>query len=150
MLGAGEILRASTTTESQTLATLIRRACSFEDDNGQTGIALMRPSMRRALIALVTGIRMQPGRTAAAVFVNDGEHGSLPGAEAIAKLFGLNRSEARLALALAEGARIEDASHKLGITVSTARTYLKQAFSKTGTGRQAELVKLIMTAPSVS
>lgn len=151
MLGAGEMLRGSLPSESQTLLSVIARVCSLDDqEDGQTGIAISRPSMKRSLIALVTAIQIESDHAAAAIFVNDDEHGALPNVEAISRLFGLNRSEARLAHALAEGAKIEDASQKLGITVSTARTYLKQAFSKTGTNRQAELVKLIMTTPTVS
>ena len=43
---------------------------------------------------------------------------------------------------------VAEAAEELGVTTETARTYLKQVFSKTGTGRQAELVRLVVTAPT--
>jgi DNA-binding CsgD family transcriptional regulator len=71
----------------------------------------------------------------------------LPSVETVARLFDLTDAEARLAVALSEGHRIEDAAEILGITVSSARTYLKRVFSKTEVTRQAELVRLILAAP---
>ena len=40
-----------------------------------------------------------------------------------------------------------DAADLMGITVSSARTYLKRIFSKTDVTRQAELVRLLLAAP---
>jgi DNA-binding CsgD family transcriptional regulator len=60
--------------------------------------------------------------------------------------FGLTRAEARLALHLVAGETLRSAEAKLGVTYETARTHLKNIFSKTGTCRQAELVVVIVTA----
>ena len=59
---------------------------------------------------------------------------------------GLSRSEARLAVLLADGHSLEDSATRLGITLNTARTYCKRALVKTGTIRQSELVRLISTS----
>ncbi len=61
----------------------------------------------------------------------------------IAVALGLRPSEARIVQSLAGGASIEDAALAAGVSVSTARTYLKVVFQKTGVSRQAELVRLV-------
>ena len=60
--------------------------------------------------------------------------------------FGLTPSEASLALHLVTGEPLRSAAAELHISYETARTQLKRIFSKTGTGRQAELVIVIVTA----
>jgi len=62
----------------------------------------------------------------------------------VARLFGLTKSEARLAAMLASGLTLTDAAVKLNLTESSVRTYSKKIFAKMGVGRQAELVRLIM------
>jgi len=62
----------------------------------------------------------------------------------ISRLFGLTKSEARLASMLASGLTLTDAAVKLNLTESSVRTYSKKIFAKMGVGRQAELVRLIM------
>lgn len=73
-------------------------------------------------------------------------HPEAPGrAEAIAGLFGLSRSEARLADAIASGASLDDAAARCGLTRETARTYSKRIFAKTGARGQPDLVRLVLT-----
>lgn len=147
----GEVLRASESAESRALLDMIARVCAAGiEDDAPCGIALSRPSQKRPLIALVTALAADAQNPRAAIYVNDGERSQLPDADEIARLFGLSRSEAALTHALAGGARLEDAAAQAGLTLSTARTYLKQVFAKTDTSRQAELVKLILTAPGIA
>lgn len=56
---------------------------------------------------------------------------------------GLTTAEARLALRLMTGERLETAAELIGITRETARNQLKSIFAKTDTHRQAELALLI-------
>ena len=60
--------------------------------------------------------------------------------------FGLTPSEARLAFHLVTGETLRSAAAELHISYETARTQLKNIFSKTGTCRQAELVAVIVLA----
>jgi DNA-binding CsgD family transcriptional regulator len=60
--------------------------------------------------------------------------------------FGLTLAEARLALYLARGETLRSAGVKLGITYETTRSSIKNIFKKTETGRQAELVIVLLTA----
>lgn len=63
---------------------------------------------------------------------------------ALARLFRLTGAEAQLAAALAAGDTVSEYAARRGITTGTARIQLKQLFGKTGTGRQADLVRLIL------
>ncbi len=65
-------------------------------------------------------------------------------ASGIAAALKLLPSEARVVLGLAEGGSVEEAAELAGVSVSTARTYLKNVFQKTGVSRQAELVRLVL------
>ena len=67
-------------------------------------------------------------------------------ADALARMFGLSRSEALLAIRLAQGERLADAGAALGLTIETTRNYSKQLFAKTGTHGQADLVRLVLTS----
>ena len=60
----------------------------------------------------------------------------------------LTPAEQRLAECLATGLRLEDAADRLSISRETARSRLKQVMIKTDCDRQAELVRLLMTAPA--
>ena len=56
---------------------------------------------------------------------------------------------ARLRAALlASGYRLEQVAEILGIAYETVRKHLKQIFGKTGTYRQAELVRILVTGPA--
>jgi DNA-binding CsgD family transcriptional regulator len=65
------------------------------------------------------------------------------------ELYDLSRSEARLALCLAGGARLWEVAAKLHITRETTRTTLKIVFRKTGTNSQAQLVRLLSVLTAI-
>lgn len=62
----------------------------------------------------------------------------------IARIFGLTKAEARLMHAIAHGMTATEYSEKYGISINTAYSQIKNILAKTGTRRQAELVKLVM------
>jgi pimeloyl-ACP methyl ester carboxylesterase/DNA-binding CsgD family transcriptional regulator len=62
--------------------------------------------------------------------------------------FGLTSAQARLAAKLLQGLRLADAAAALQMTLSTARWHLKNIFLKTGTRRQADLLRLLTQASS--
>lgn len=85
--------------------------------------------------------RLKPGRLRGEAPITDGQHA--PSLEQVfGKLFGLTPAEQRLTIRIVQGERLNDAASLEGITKETARTRLKAIFSKTGTGRQAELILL--------
>ena len=151
-LSANEIVRAAIPKQSEALLALIRDACADAERDQIAGLSLERPSSKRPLIALVTSLNIDNGTAGirAVIFVADTEKRALPSEDSIGRLFGLSRAESKLVRCLAEGERIEQAAEICGVTTSTARTYLKQIFQKTGTDRQVDLVRLVLTTPELS
>jgi DNA-binding CsgD family transcriptional regulator/PAS domain-containing protein len=89
---------------------------------------------------------MESGRAVLALFIQEvGGLKPLPG-EVLVKLYGLTPAETRLLVFLAQGMTLAEAADTLGITQATVRTHLRNVFAKTGTNRQAEVVKLVMSA----
>lgn len=64
----------------------------------------------------------------------------------VPRRFGLTAAESRLAAKLLQGLTVTDAAQELGVTTNTARSYLKNIFSKTGAKRQADLLHLLTNA----
>jgi len=64
-------------------------------------------------------------------------------AASLRSVYGLTPSEARLASHLAVRRDLRRAAADAGITVTTARSYLKSIFAKTGTRRQTALLQLL-------
>lgn len=69
------------------------------------------------------------------------------GASMLSQLFGFTPAEIRLAERLLVGETPDEAAKALDIRVSTARWHLASLYRKTGTSRQAELVRLLSTLP---
>lgn len=65
------------------------------------------------------------------------------------QLFELTPSEARVAAALAGGARPADLAEGLGVSPTTIAFHMRNLFQKTGTNRQADLVALIIAGPMI-
>jgi DNA-binding CsgD family transcriptional regulator len=61
----------------------------------------------------------------------------------ISDTYGLSPAEAKIALAISSGLSIPEAAAGLGLSPNTVKTHLRRVFSKTGTGRQAELARLL-------
>jgi DNA-binding CsgD family transcriptional regulator len=116
-------------------------------------LAVPRPSAARAYQVLVAPVPERSGerifgftgtRTAAVIVVSDPEAAPEPAAETLRRLFGLTPAVARLAAALAAGRTLAEHAEEAGITQGTARWHLKELFARTGTSRQAELVRLLL------
>lgn len=83
-------------------------------------------------------------RPAAAVFIHDPALRSAPRADILRALFHLTPAETALAQLLAEGLTLDEAGVQLGITRNTAKSRLRAIFEKTGTQRQASLVRVLL------
>ena len=79
-----------------------------------------------------------------ALFVVDPEEGRTASSEVLEGMYDLTHSEAELVRTLASGVSLEQAAKVRGVSVNTARSHLKRAFAKTGTARQAELLRLVV------
>jgi DNA-binding CsgD family transcriptional regulator len=66
------------------------------------------------------------------------------------QVYRLTTAEARLALLIGSGTDVPNAAEVMGITRSTARSYLKSVFQKTSVCRQSQLVRLIAMLPPIA
>ncbi|MFO1036503.1 MAG: helix-turn-helix transcriptional regulator [Geminicoccaceae bacterium] len=61
----------------------------------------------------------------------------------LAAMFGLTPAEARVARSILDGRSLRQTAQGLVVSPTTARTHLQRVFDKTGTRRQAELIRLL-------
>jgi DNA-binding CsgD family transcriptional regulator/GAF domain-containing protein len=83
-------------------------------------------------------------RAVAIVLVSDPETEIQARVEDLRERFGFTPAEAAFALEIVKGDGRQAAADRLGITVGTARSHLSSIFDKTGSRRQAELVRLLL------
>jgi DNA-binding CsgD family transcriptional regulator len=98
------------------------------------------------VLSLAAGTRRQAGTgytAVAAVFVHKAALQTPTLIEAVAQQFNLTPGELRVLFAIIEVGGIPEVSFALGLSDETVKTHLKRVFAKTGTNRQADLVKLI-------
>ena len=62
----------------------------------------------------------------------------------LCRLYGLSPTETRLTSLLVSGVPLEECAKTMRVAPQTARGYLKQLFQKTGTRRQADLIRLML------
>ena len=63
--------------------------------------------------------------------------------QTLAKLL-LTPAETRLAIALFKGQSVEAYAKEVGISIHTARWYVKQIYAKTGVKRQTALIRMLL------
>lgn len=139
--------RAARAIDTAQLDRLIARAVRGTPTEGGAA-ALARPSGKRPLQAIVVPFRHQlewlPRPTPAALLLLvDPEESAPTQGEILRQLYGLSPAEARLTLLIIAGSSRQQAAEQLGIADATARTQLERVFAKTGTRRQAELIRLL-------
>lgn len=81
----------------------------------------------------------------ALVLIADPSLTPMPSREALSQLFGFSASELRVAERLMTGDSPEQAATFLEVKTSTVRWHLASMYRKTGTNRQAELVRLLLS-----
>ncbi len=84
------------------------------------------------------------GMPSVAVFISDLEQSTEAPVDVITRLFGFTPTEATLAMLLARGLNLDEASAELGVSRNTTRTHLRALFAKTGVNRQSMLVRLLL------
>ncbi len=88
---------------------------------------------------------------AAAVVIRELSRPSAISSEFFARCYGATNAERRLLETLAEGMTVTEAGQALKVSLNTVKSHLKSLFAKTGTNRQAELMRLaITTTPPAS
>lgn len=143
-------LFGGTCADTTALHRLIAGCTSGAADAGGS-IALSRTAGSAPLFLVVAPVRaagngVSSRQPVALVFVTDPERAVPVSARQLRDGFGLTPAEAAVALELIAGDGLRAVANRLGISLGTVRTHLSQVFAKTGTRRQAELVRLIFTS----
>jgi len=128
-------------------------ACATGDDLaiGPRGAAVHLSSRGGAdyvahVLPLLAGARREtaaPHRAVAVLVVHNAAQNPSSPPEVVAKAFGLTPREVGVLFALVEAPGVAEVAELLGLSKTTIRAHLRQLFAKTGTARQAELVKLM-------
>lgn len=87
-----------------------------------------------------------PLRRTATIILRDPARRLRLDAPDLERLFDLSPAEARLARLLADGLSMEEAALQLGVSRNTVRSQLQAVFAKTGTNRQGDLVRLLLSS----
>jgi DNA-binding CsgD family transcriptional regulator len=95
----------------------------------------------------VSAVPSNEGQLAALVFVSDPAQKPESCSVLLRQLYGLSPAECRLADLLHEGLEVREAARRLKTTLETTRFHLKRVLSKTGTHRQTELMRLMLSLP---
>jgi DNA-binding CsgD family transcriptional regulator len=140
-------LAASLATETTPLRRLVWRVAQNPADSGSLPIS--RPSGQRALQVFVVPLRQQRAATVAGprpqaiVFITDAEHVELPPYRFLRDSYGLTRGEIAVIHEMLRGSDAQGAADKLGLALPTVRSHLRNAYRKTGTSRQSDLIGLL-------
>jgi len=159
LLASGDVLRAvngrliaSDSEADQALQEVFAAAANGDPAVGVRGIAqslAAHPDGERYVahvMPLTSGARRQAGKhyAAVAVVIAHKVGFQMPSAlEAIAKFYKLTPSELRILFAIVQVGGVPETAEALGVAESTVKTHLRRLFDKTGSNRQADLVKLI-------
>jgi DNA-binding CsgD family transcriptional regulator len=84
-----------------------------------------------------------------AIFVMDPGQVADPSVEQLRQQFGLTPAEAAVACEVVKGFGVIECASAIGISQATARTHLHRVFEKTGTNRQAQLVRKVLASRPV-
>ncbi len=143
------LLQAQNTAVVLALQEAIASAAGADASLGSRGIGLPisapgQPPAVAYVLPLTEGTARAAFRPAcAAVFVSTTTSASPLPEAVLATLFDLTPAEARVLLRIGSGLSATSSAVSLGIGENTMKTHLNRIFAKTGTRRQADLVKLI-------
>ncbi|MGB6055620.1 MAG: helix-turn-helix transcriptional regulator [Burkholderiaceae bacterium] len=132
------------------LEQLLRNACGIDGPAVAGGAWISETERWQAsqlvvtpLPAAISGTRLG-SRPLALVMLHEPLAAQMPQDSLLRHLYGLTPAEVRVAMAVLGGATPAETARQNGVGISTVRSQLKAIFLKTGTKRQAELIRLLM------
>lgn len=148
--GADGSLQGEKSVGADQLRHLIRRSDDRERPGSRSHLVTFscqegRPSLTGLLIPLAHAADTD---AAAILFLTDPDREYQIRQDGLQLQFGLTRTETAIAVAMLRGDGLAAAAKWLGVSTTTARTHLDNVFRKTGTRRQAELVRVVLQACS--
>lgn len=144
-------LAATSPRADRDLHSAIQDALVGEGTTVRSGRSLtcIRPSAKRPYVIHVLPSHRRDAderlsRPMALMLIIDPEDHPHPPAALLRRLYGLTETEAEVALRIAQGSELKEASAQLSVSLATTRTHLQHIFDKTDTHRQAELIRLLL------
>ena len=137
---SGNRLAARDTADHARLSALVKAAAAGE---GGSIIDTIDPLGECPVHLRAVGSFDRHGKRIVSLYISGPAHPVAPDPSEIARLFNLTPAEARLTAAIGAGRTVAEYAEEAGVTVGTARNQLKQVLSKTCTGRQADLVRVL-------
>ncbi len=138
--------------ESLKLKRMIGAACQKNHDGLRSGgnMLISRPSCKRAFLVHTLPLGnelpdLTDSSVSAMLLIVDPENAPEPLPATLHNLFDLTAAEAKVALQVIKDEKLQDVADRLSISLSTVRTHLQHVFEKTGTHRQADLARLLLT-----
>lgn len=155
LYGSANGIDAADPIESSHLRTMILGAkltASRKDSSGGGSLSITRSAGRplSVLVAPLMPTALTPASQSprVAIFISDPDVTQPTNMERLTSMFNLTPAESKMADQLVQGKTLGDAADELNITLETARTHLKRIFGKTCTGRQSELMRLLVSSPA--
>ena len=145
-------LHASNRADNTTLSVLIAHVIDQSEHLDPPGkvplLTVKRPGSSPLILAVLPAPHKvtEEDDIAALVFAVDPDMDVTEMAMPVCQAFGLTRTESDLACRLASGQSMQETADAMHVKLETARSYLRLIFSKTGTNRQADLVRLILVS----
>lgn len=108
-----------------------------------------QPDYAVAAAPLAGGTAWSEAGPVAFLLVTDPDASPAETRAVVRQLFGLSAAETRVAERLMMGESPEQAAAMLNVKTSTARWHMASLYRKTGTSRQAQLVRLLLSLPAI-
>jgi len=149
-------LRAKRADESARFDQLVGEATATSAGTGLRPAGALTVSRRdrpplHLLVSPVGGFDVDDDHPVGAiVFVSDSAQRVRPAHDTLRVLFGLTPAECRLAMLLADGHAPTEIAEMVGVSRNTLKSQLASIYRKTGTSRQAQLVRLLLQLPTTS
>ncbi|NUT78804.1 helix-turn-helix transcriptional regulator [Pseudomonas sp. C1C7] len=145
-------LQVGTARDTQEFRRLVKQSLLSQKSSNPSvveALRVQRPSGKADLGIIVRSVPLtdwSEGKQCptVAIFISDPEQQSTAPQEIVRALFDFTPAETQLAMLLANGLTLDEASEELGISRNTSRAHLRSTFSKTGVTRQTMLVRLIL------
>ena len=156
LIDEGGALHAVDPSDDDALQRLLARAVPLFSGQGYGGsmtVGRVSPSPRLVLhLSPVGGPQTDFGMRRVAALALLVEPGTQPAADpgVVAEALGLTRAESSVAVMLAAGCSLREVAAATSRTEGTVRWHLKQIFAKQQISRQADLVRLVLSAASAA
>lgn len=131
------------------IRTAVANALGQERDSAPAASAVVcpRPHGRPYILHVTPQCSGEAGgRARATVIVIDPQRRAEPPASLLRCLFGLTAAEADISIRLVHGAELSSIAEELTVSITTVKTHLRNIFAKTQTHRQAELIRVRLSA----